>query len=110
MKERRTITLDEFFRFKEMFQGSTEDIEVALSIWNSQYEDKTLIDTLMCKALLFNDRVNFAAAVKHKFSIRGRGSAMGTQYLYAFIEARKLNQVYADILKTINNKNYDNDD
>tara|TARA_R100000541_G_scaffold370_8_gene3158 strand:- start:8248 stop:8577 length:330 start_codon:yes stop_codon:yes gene_type:complete len=104
---KKIITLDEFFRFKEMFRGSDEDIEVALAIWNSQYKDKKLLDILMCKALVFNDRVKFSIAVKHKFTIRKNSPSMQTQSLYAFIEAKKLHQVYADIIETINNKKND---
>jgi len=99
---KRIITLDEFFRYKEMFSGLPEDQALANELYQkANYADKELLDQLMAKALVFDKRYNFCVAVKHAFKL----GSFKTSRLYAFIEAKKVNKVYMDILRKL--KNYD---
>ncbi len=52
----KIISIEEFFRIKEMFSGSEEDKDLALELYNTQYQDKHILNELMLKALLFKDR------------------------------------------------------
>ena len=42
-----------------MFNGSKEDKAIALEIFDNQYEDKDIIDPLMCKALCLKQKKCF---------------------------------------------------
>jgi hypothetical protein len=89
---KKIITIDEFFKLKEMLRGSPEDQEIAFQIYDSQYKDRDILDTLMVKGLVFKDRQKFADAVKYVFPL-GTG-----QNIYAYIEERKINMIYKLIL------------
>ena len=98
MIKKRIITIDEFFRFKEMLSGSREDQELAFEIYNNaDFADKELVDKLMAKALLFKDRVDFCIAVKYTFKI----GSFNSNRIYTFIKASKVDKIYMDILRKI---------
>ena len=102
-RSRKIITIDEFFSLKEMFSGSKEDAALALEIYKNQYTDQDVLDKLMCKALLFKDRVNYSIAVKYTFRIGFYD--MKTGNIFAYIDSNKLDNIYNQIL----NKIIDND-
>ena len=91
-RSRKIITIDEFFSLKEMFSGSKEDAAVALEIYKNQYTDQDILDKLMCKALLFKDRVNYSIAVKYTFRIGFYD--MKTGNIFAYIDSNKLDNIY----------------
>jgi len=95
MIKRRIITIEEFFRLKEMLEGLPEDQSLAIEVYNSQFQDKDMIDHLMAKALLFNNRKKFVDAVEFRFEV---GSAVS---LYNFIDIEEMNLVYKEILNKI---------
>ena len=102
------ITLDEFFRLKQMIGASNEDLDVALAIWNNKFKDKEIIDKLMCKALMFDKRVRFSIAVEYVFSFnRIKGpkfdymNDMKATNIYTYLDGRKANKIYIDILNKI---------
>jgi hypothetical protein len=95
MIKRRIITIEEFFRLKEMLEGLPEDQSLAIEVYNSQFQDKDMIDHLMAKALLFNNRKKFVDAVVFRFKV---GSAVS---LYNFIDIEEMNLVYKEILNKI---------
>jgi hypothetical protein len=95
MTKKKIITIDEFFRLKEMLQGLPEDKDIAFQIYSSQYEDREMLDQLMSKALLFEDRKNFVDAIRFKFKIRTADT------LYTFIDVEEMNLVYKHILNKI---------
>jgi len=89
---KKIITIDEFFRLQEMFRGSREDQTMALEIYNTQYDDKDILDDLMTKALVFKDRKDFEHAIKYKFPTKSGES------IYLYIEEKKMNIIYKSIL------------
>ena len=103
------ITLDEFFRLKQMISASDEDLEVALAIWNNKFKDKKIIDKLMCKALMFDKRVKFSIAVEYVRMENDNGcftkdkymNDMKTTNIYTYLDGRKANKIYIDILNKI---------
>ena len=97
------ITLDEFFRLKQMISASDEDLEVALAIWNNKFKDKKIIDKLMCKALMFDKRVKFSIAGEYVFSFTKDKymNDMKTTNIYTYLDGRKANKIYIDILNKI---------
>jgi len=88
---------------KKMISASKEDLEVALAIWTTQFKDREILDRLMCKALAFDKRVNFSIAVEYTFTYKGYNSMsdMSTHKIHAYINGKKLNDVYNKILKKI---------
>jgi hypothetical protein len=98
MEKKRIITIDEFFRFKEMFQGLPDDQAIACELYNNaDFADKELVDKLMAKALVFKDRVDFCIAVKYTFKI----GSFNSNRIYTFIKASKVDKIYMDILRKI---------
>lgn len=96
--KKKIITLDEFFKYKEMFSGLQEDKELALHMYNNtNYEEKEVVNRLMAKALMFKDRVDFCIAVKFSFVI----NSLDTNKIYTFIEKSKVDNIYMDILRKI---------
>tara|TARA_B110000908_G_C10216653_1_gene433141 strand:+ start:406 stop:705 length:300 start_codon:yes stop_codon:yes gene_type:complete len=95
MTKRRIITIEEFFRLKEMFDGLPEDQGIACEIYRSQYQDREIIDQLMAKALIFENRKKFIDAVVFKFKV---GTAIS---LYNFIDIEEIDSVYTEILNKI---------
>tara|TARA_R100000742_G_C4254182_1_gene72239 strand:- start:606 stop:899 length:294 start_codon:yes stop_codon:yes gene_type:complete len=89
--KKRVITVEEFFRLKQMFSGSSEDKAIAWEIYDNAYEDKIILNQLMGKALMFNDRTNFIDAVKFEF-------IADSKKIYTFIETNTMNRIYRDIL------------
>ena len=104
-RSRKIITIDEFFRLKEMFSASKEDAALAVEIYKKQYIDQDILDKLMCKALLFEDRVNYSIAVEYKFSIGF--DDMKTVNIYSYIDSNKLDNIYNQILNKIINNDKD---
>ena len=85
----KIITLEEFFKYKQMFQGLPEDQSLACEIYNNaNYENKEVLDKLMVKALMFEDRVNFCTAVKYTLNV----GELSTKKIYAFLEKKKVNK------------------
>lgn len=78
-----------------MLEGLPEDQSLAIEVYNSQFQDKDMIDHLMAKALLFNNRKKFVDAVVFRFKV---GSAVS---LYNFIDIEEMNLVYKEILNKI---------
>jgi len=98
MKKKKIITLDEFFRYKQMFEGLPEDKALASQLYNNaDYADKEIVDRLMAKALMFDDRVKFCIAVKHQFTI----GCFKTTRIYAFIQKETIDEIYIDILRKL---------
>ena len=95
MKKRRMITIEEFFRLKQMFDGLPEDQSIAYEIYRSQFQDIEIIDQLMAKALMFKSRKKFIDAVVFKFKV---GTAIS---LYNFIDVEEIDAVYKEILDKI---------
>jgi len=94
----KIITLEEFFKYKQMFQGLPEDQSLACEIYNNaNYENKEVLDKLMAKALMFEDRVNFCTAVKYTLNV----GELSTKKIYAFLEKKKVNKIYMDIINKI---------
>ena len=95
---KKIITLDEFFTYKEMFQGLPEDQALACELYNNaDYENKDIIDTLMAKALMFKSRLDFCKAVKYSYVL----PTFTIQEIYVFIEKQKVDGIYMEILKKI---------
>jgi hypothetical protein len=92
--EKKVITQEEFFKLKEMFSGSVEDVVMALEIYNTQYKDKEVLDQLMAKALMFDKRLTFVESVKFDF-------LANTQKIYAFIHKNTADKVYLKIMNKI---------
>jgi len=92
--KKKIITVEEFFRLKQMFSGGQEDKELAWEIFDNTYEDKIILSQLMAKALMFKNRQQFIDAVKFEF-------IADSKKLYAFIEAESFNHIYMDILKKL---------
>jgi len=91
----KVITIDEFFKLKEMFQGLKEDQELAWEIYKGNYQDDTT-DLLMHKALMFKNRKKFADAVLFK-----EIPLIGKQQLYIYIEEQTMHSIYKTILDKI---------
>jgi len=98
-KSRKIITIDEFFTLRDMFSGSKEDAAIALAIYQEQYQDKDILDRLMCKALMFKERVDFSIAVQYTFQMGM--SDMDTKNIYAYIDINKMDEIYNEILNKI---------
>ena len=95
---KKIITLDEFFRLKQMLSGSKEDQEMAFEIYSTQYEDRHILDPLMHKALLFKNRKDFKATVKvDLFTQTG-------QTLYVFLANERAEEIYVQILDKLMNE------
>jgi|TARA_B100000902_G_C27279305_1_gene900740 hypothetical protein len=88
----KIISIEEFFRIKEMFSGSEEDKDLALELYNTQYQDKHILNELMLKALLFKDRKYFAEAVQMNL-VSKTGKT-----LYTFLSLEQANDIYKQIL------------
>ena len=96
--KKKIITLDEFFKYKEMFSGLKEDKELAWHMYdNTDYQEKEVVNRLMAKALMFKDRVDFCIAIKYSFQI----NALDTNKIDAFIKKSKVDNIYMDILRKI---------
>ena len=104
-RSRKIITIDEFFSLTEMFSGSKEDAALALEIYKNQYTDQDILDILMCKALMFKDRVNYSIAVKYTFKLGF--DDMKTVNIYSYIDSNKLDNIYNQILNKIINNDKD---
>ena len=94
----KVITLDEFFKLKEMFQGLPDDQEMAWEIYKNNYKDDA-IDLLMHKALVFKHRKKFADAVQFIDP-----PIVGRQALYYYIDIHKADSIYKQILDKIMNQ------
>tara|TARA_R100001440_G_scaffold16954_3_gene28717 strand:+ start:1721 stop:2005 length:285 start_codon:yes stop_codon:yes gene_type:complete len=92
--KKKIITVEEFFRLKLMFSGSQEDKELAWEIYDNAYEDKVILNQLMAKALMFEDRQQFIDGVKFEFIANSKN-------LYAFISAESIEEIYKDILNKL---------
>ena len=94
---KKIITIEEFFRLKEMLSGSKEDQELAFEIYSKQYKDRNILDPLMHKTLLFKDRRDFASTVKVDLVTQTGHS------LYVFLAKEKAEQIYKQILDKLMN-------
>tara|TARA_R110001592_G_scaffold45643_4_gene145863 strand:- start:1530 stop:1823 length:294 start_codon:yes stop_codon:yes gene_type:complete len=92
--KKKIITVEEFFRLKEMFSGSSEDKKLAWTVYDSAYEDKIILNQLMGKALLFKHRSDFIDAVSMEF-------IADSKKIYAFIEMNTMTLLYRDILNKL---------
>jgi|TARA_R110000764_G_scaffold41539_1_gene93466 hypothetical protein len=97
MKKKKIITIDEFFRLKQMLSSSEEDQEIAFEIYSNQYKDRNILDPLMHKALLFKDRKTFQATVKVDL-VTQTGKA-----LYIFLAEEHADEIYKQILDKLMN-------
>tara|TARA_R110000772_G_scaffold20162_2_gene56045 strand:+ start:222 stop:518 length:297 start_codon:yes stop_codon:yes gene_type:complete len=97
MKKKKIITIDEFFRLKQMLSSSKEDQEIAFEIYSNQYKDRNILDPLMHKALLFKDRKTFQATVKVDL-VTQTGKA-----LYIFLAEEHADEIYKQILDKLMN-------
>ena len=75
-----------------MFSGCDEDKSLALELYNTQYQDKHILNELMLKALLFNDRKYFAEAVQMNLVTKTEKT------LYTFLSLEQANDIYKQIL------------
>tara|TARA_R110002051_G_scaffold321795_2_gene410418 strand:+ start:222 stop:515 length:294 start_codon:yes stop_codon:yes gene_type:complete len=94
--KKKIITIEEFFRLKQMFSGSIEDKELALEIYENAYEDSIILHQLMGKALMFKDRTEFIDAIKIEF-------IADSQRIYTFIKVSSMTRIYREILNKIIN-------
>ena len=78
-----------------MFNGLPEDQDIACEIYRSQYQNREIIDQLMAKALVFENRKKFIDAVVFKFKV---GTSI---FLYNFIDIEEIDSVYTEILNKI---------
>ena len=92
--KRNIITIEEFFRLKEMFSSVKDDQEIAWEIYDKQYEDKVILNQLMAKALMFKKRNEFIDTVKFEF-------VADSKKLYSFIKLNHMDQIYMDILNKL---------
>ena len=92
--KRKIITVEEFFRLKQMFNSVKEDQEIAWEIYDKQYEDKVILNQLMAKALVFKKRNEFIDTVKFEF-------IADSKKLYSFISINTFDQIYMDILNKL---------
>jgi|TARA_R110000751_G_scaffold2181_6_gene11635 hypothetical protein len=97
MKKKKIITIDEFFRLKQMLSSSEEDQEIAFEIYSNQYKDRNILDPLMHKALLFKNRKDFQATVKVDL-VTQTGKA-----LYIFLAEEHADEIYKQILDKLMN-------
>ncbi len=86
--------MEEFFKLKEMFSGTEEDKVIAWEIYDNAYEDKVILNQLMAKALMFEDRTEFIDAVKFPFMA-------DSKKIYAFIDTQSFNEIYKTILNKL---------
>ena len=83
-----------------MMLASKDDFEIALSVYNnSNYEDKNLLNRLMAKALVFENRRKFTKAVSYTFTV----DDMNSKKIYAFLAPNQVNKIYMDIFNKIKN-------
>ena len=94
----KVITVEEFFRLKDMFQGLPDDQELAWEIYKNNYKDDA-VDLLMHKALVFKHRKKFADAVQFIDQ-----PEVGKQALYIYIDFYKAESIYKEILDKIMNQ------
>jgi len=94
----KVITVEEFFRLKEMFQGLPDDQELAWEIYKNNYKDDA-VDLLMHKALVFKHRKKFADAVQFIDQPK-----VNKQALYIYIDFYKAESIYKKILDKIMNQ------
>lgn len=97
MNNKKIITIEEFFRLKQMFSGSIEDKELAYHLWENQYTDRNILDPLMAKGLMFTDRKSFASVVKMNFTSKSGKT------LYTFLSEQQANDIYKQILDKLMN-------
>jgi|TARA_R110000822_G_scaffold89455_2_gene207176 hypothetical protein len=97
MKKKKIITIDEFFKLKQMLSSSKEDQEIAFEIYSNQYKDRNILDPLMHKALLFKNRKDFQATVKVDL-VTQTGKA-----LYIFLAEEHADEIYKQILDKLMN-------
>jgi hypothetical protein len=97
MKKKKIITIDEFFKLKQMLSSSKEDQEIAFEIYSNQYKDRNILDPLMHKALLFKNRKDFQATVKVDL-VTQTGKA-----LYIFLAKEHADEIYKQILDKLMN-------
>tara|TARA_R110002167_G_scaffold157096_1_gene351948 strand:- start:292 stop:588 length:297 start_codon:yes stop_codon:yes gene_type:complete len=97
MKKKKIITIDEFFKLKQMLSSSEEDQEIAFEIYSNQYKDRNILDPLMHKALLFKNRKDFQATVKVDL-VTQTGKA-----LYIFLAEEHADEIYKQILDKLMN-------
>mgnify|MGYP003631171553 CR=1 FL=1 len=97
MMKRKIITIDEFFRLKQMLSGPKEDQEVAFDIYSKQYKDRNILDPLMHKALLFKNRRDFASTIKVDITSKTGKS------LYVFLAEEQADEIYKQILDKLMN-------
>lgn len=94
--EGKIITIDEFFRYKDMLEGLPDDRNIALEILKkSNYKNKDIINTLLAKSLMFTKRAEFCEGVMFKFDSK----KCSYQDIYAFIKREKADKIYMDIFK-----------
>ena len=63
------ITAKEFFSLREMFMGLDEDFELALENYkNLNFDDKTVLDLLFTKSMLFDKRKRFVKAIDKSYT------------------------------------------
>jgi hypothetical protein len=99
---KKKITVEEFFRIKQMLQGLPDDRALGCVIYNnSDYADKDILDKLMCKALMFDARVKFCIAINYGIKL----GSLKLSRIYQSLERRDADKVYIDILRKI--KDYD---
>jgi len=92
------ITEKEFFKLVEMFNGLPDDQAMACQVYNnSNYQEKELLDLLMCKALVFDNRKYFIDAVKMDIRIE----TLYSNNIVAYMAFDKANDIYHKILKEI---------
>ena len=97
-KKSKVIDVDEFFKLLEMLTNIDEDKEMALAILEaSNYQDRKIIDKLLAKAMVFEDRFKFCAAVKLPIVF----GSFKTSRLYAYLDKHKCRDIYLDILRKI---------
>ena len=94
----KVITVEEFFRLKQMFQGLPDDQELAWEIYKNNYKDDA-VDLLMHKALVFKHRKKFADAVQFIDQPK-----VSKQALYIYIDFYKAESIYKKILDKIMNQ------
>tara|TARA_R100001463_G_scaffold130888_4_gene190583 strand:+ start:14 stop:316 length:303 start_codon:yes stop_codon:yes gene_type:complete len=99
---KKKITVEEFFRIKQMLQGLPDDRALGCVMYNnSNYADKDILDKLMCKALMFDARVKFCIAINYGIKL----GSLKLSRIYQSLERRDADKVYIDILRKI--KDYD---
>ena len=97
-KKSKVIEVDEFFTLLQMLTSIDEDKEMAHAILNANdYQDRDVIDKLLAKAMVFEDRFKYCAAVKMSIQF----GSFKTSRLYAYLDKHKCRDIYLDILRKI---------